>query len=207
MGEDGSDTRTVLMDAAEELVLEHGLAGTTVDAVVEAAGVTKGTFFYHFDTKSDLARALVERYEAHDRELMERHLAEAERRSEDPLEQVLTFVGLFEEQMEGLTEPYPGCLFASYCYQNEMYDERTRTVVVSGLTRWREVVGEKLGRAVEARPPREEVDPEELADMLTVIFEGAFILSKTLSEPRAVARQLRHYRRYLRLLFEPGEAA
>lgn len=207
MGEDGPDTRTVLMDAAEKLVLEHGLAGTTVDAVVEAAGVTKGTFFYHFDTKSDLARALVERYEAHDRELMERHLAEAERRSEDPLEQVLTFVGLFEEQMEELTEPFPGCLFASYCYQNEMYDERTRTVVVGGLTRWREVVGDKLRRAAEARPPREEVDPEELADMLTAIFEGAFILSKTLSEPRVVARQLRHYRRYLRLLFEPGGAA
>lgn len=202
---EGRDTRTVLMDAAESLVLRHGLAGTTVDSVVDEAGVTKGTFFYHFDTKNELARALVERYEAHDEDLMDRHMTEAERRSDDPLRQVLTFVELFEEQMEELTEPFPGCLFASYCYQNEMYDDESRRVVREGLLRWRTRVGEKLRRAIERHPPRESVDPEELADMLTAIFEGSFILSKTLSEPAAVARQLAHYRRYLRLLFT-GEA-
>lgn len=40
--------------------------------------------------------------------------------------------------------------------------------------------------------------------MLTVTFEGAFVLSKTLSEPQAIARQLRQYRTHLTLLF--GEA-
>ena len=204
MAGDGRDTRDALMDAAERLVLRHGLAGTTVDAVVEEAGVTKGTFFYHFDTKGDLARSLVERYEAHDRDLMDRHMAEAEGRSEDPLEQVLIFVRLFEEGMAELTEPYPGCLFASYCYQNEMFDEESRRVVEGGLLRWRERVGAKLREAARRHPPREEVEPEELADMLTAIFEGSFILSKTLDEPGAVARQLAHYRRYLRLLFDAG---
>lgn len=131
-------------------------------------------------------------------------MAEAERRTDDPLEQVLVFVTLFEEQMEELTEPFPGCLFASCCHQNRMYDDRTREIVEGGLLRWRRRQGEKLRRAVEEHPPREEVDPEELADALTVAFEGSFILSKTLSEPGAVARQLAHYRRYLRLLFAAG---
>jgi TetR/AcrR family transcriptional repressor of nem operon len=42
---------------------------------------------------------------------------------------------------------------------------------------------------------------DSLADMMTVVFEGAFILSRTLKEPQAFAEQLRHYRQYLELLF------
>lgn len=129
-------------------------------------------------------------------------MAEAERRSEDPLDQVLIFVKLFEDQMEDLTEPYPGCLFASHCYQNQMFDEETAAIVREGLLRWRRRLGSKFRRVVDEHPPRSEVDPAALADMLTAIFEGSFILSKTLSEPAAVARQLGLYRTYLELLFE-----
>lgn len=198
---DGPTTRTRLMDAAEELVLQHGLAGATVDAVVEKAGLTKGTFFYHFDTKGELARALVARYDAHDEELMERHMAEAEEASDDPLEQLLIFVERFEEQMAELTEPYPGCLFAAHCYQNRMFDRETAAIVEEGLLRWRRTIGAKLREVAEAHPPRRDAPPEELADMLTAIFEGAFILSKSLSEPEVAARQLALYRGYLELLF------
>lgn len=192
------------MDAAEELLLEHGLAGTTVDAVVEKAGITKGTFFYHFDTKSDLARSLVERYEAHDEDLMARHMAEAEARSDDPLDQVLIFVRLFEERMGELTEPYPGCLFASWCYQNRMFDQETAAVVEGGLLRWRRRLTQRFRAIMDRYPPRADADPADLADMITVVFEGSFILSKTLAEPDAVVRQLGLYRSYLRLLFRPA---
>jgi hypothetical protein len=41
--------------------------------------------------------------------------------------------------------------------------------------------------------------------MMTVVFEGAFILSKTLKEPGVVAEQLGQYRDYLELLFAPAE--
>lgn len=207
MAEDERDTPTAIMDAAEELVLEHGLAGTTVDAVVDRAGVTKGTFFYHFDTKGELARALVERYAAHDESLMEQHMARAEEAADDPLGQVLIFVRLFEEQMDRLAEPYPGCMFASYCYQNEMFDAETAELVEESLLRWRRRLGEKFRAVLAERSPRREVEADELADMLTVIFEGSFILSKTLSEPEAVARQLRRYRDHLELLFGVGEDA
>lgn len=198
----GDETRRRIMDAAEGLILDRGLGGTTVDAMVDAAEVTKGTFFYHFDTKNDLARALVERYEAHDEELMDRFMSAAEARTEDPLEQVLFFIRSFEERMEELAEPFPGCLFASYCYQNQLFDEESAAVVEGGLLRWRRRLGEKLRRAVDERDTDLSLDPRDLADMLTVIFEGAFILSKTLSEPRVVSRQLRQYRRYLTLLFD-----
>jgi len=189
------------MDAAEALILDHGFAGTSVGSVVERAGVTKGAFFHHFDTKADLARALVERYARWDREKLEGALERAERMSNDPLQQVLIVVTLFQEEAEGLAEPYPGCLFASYGYQTELFDEETMDVARRAMLLWRDRLAAKFAEAAERHPPRVPVDPEGLADMITVIFEGAFIVSKTLEDPETVAEQLGHYKAYVELVF------
>lgn len=192
------------MDAAEALILDQGFAGTSVQQVIERAGITKGTFFYHFDTKQELAHALVDRYAAMDRRHLEEGMARAEREHEDPLEQMLAFLHEFEEEAEALTEPYPGCLFASYCYQHGLLDRRTMELVEGAVLLWRRRLTGKLREVAERHPPRHDVDLEALADMLWVIFEGAFILSRTLNEPQAVARQLALYRVALRQLFGGG---
>ncbi|WP_423923449.1 TetR/AcrR family transcriptional regulator [Frigoribacterium sp. 2-23] len=43
-----------IADAAAELFLENGYAGTTVDQIAQRAGVSRGTFFNYFEAKSDL---------------------------------------------------------------------------------------------------------------------------------------------------------
>jgi TetR/AcrR family transcriptional repressor of nem operon len=201
MARNPEETRTKIMNAAEALILDHGFGGTTVEAVIARAGVTKGAFFHHFASKADLGHALVERYAALDAEHLERTLERAERLSRDPLQQVLLFVGLFEEELEALTEPYPGCLFASYCYQARLFDAQTMAVVRQAMQRWRERVGAKLREVANRHPPRAATDLDSLADMLLTIFEGAFVLSRTMEEPKLIARQLAHFRAYLELIF------
>ena len=71
MSRDGTATRARILDAAQALVLEQGFGGTSVDAVIESAGTTKGGFFHHFRSKQELARALVERYAAEDMALLD----------------------------------------------------------------------------------------------------------------------------------------
>jgi len=55
-----TDTLDRLFHAAIELFGEHGYAGTTVDEIVERAGVAKGTVYYHFHSKSELVSALLD---------------------------------------------------------------------------------------------------------------------------------------------------
>ena len=52
--------RDKLIAAANKLVLKKGLSATRVDEVCEAAGVTKGSFYHHFESKEDMASALLE---------------------------------------------------------------------------------------------------------------------------------------------------
>lgn len=205
MPRDGSATRSKIMDAAEALILKQGFSATAIDAVIAEAGITKGTFFYHFENKAALAQALVERFAMLDLAHLEQNMRRAENLSRDPLQQLLIFIGLFIEGAEELSEPYPGCLFASFVYEGGLFDDATLGVITDTYSAWRERLGGKLREIVEAYPPAEEVDIESLAEMMTVAFEGAFIVSKTQREPEVVAEQLVHYRRYIELLFGGGK--
>lgn len=193
-------TRERLLNAAEELVLDHGFAGTTVEAVIERAEVTKGAFFHHFKSKAELGKALIDRYAMLDHTLLESTMERAERLTRDPLQQMLIFVGLLEEKMGELTDPYPGCLFASFCYQAELFDEETLAVGERAMLLWRKRLGDKLRKASQDCPGIANENHESLADMMTVILEGAFIVSRTLHEPALIAGQLAHYRNYIELL-------
>ena len=44
----GSDTRERILEVAEAAVLEKGFAGTSIEEVIAAVGITKSGFFYHF---------------------------------------------------------------------------------------------------------------------------------------------------------------
>lgn len=191
-----------LLDAAEDLILQSGFGGTSVDRVIEKAGVTKGTFFYHFDSKSHLARALIDRFAAKDLELLDEAFRRAEKLTKDPLRQVLLVVEFFEEKFADLEELYPGCLFASYVYEAQLFDAPTMKIVMEFAHQWRRRLAPKLREAMKLHPPRKEFDPDEVADGLTVVFEGLMILSKLVKDPKAIAAHLRHYRRYLELLFD-----
>ena len=198
-----SDTRERLLDAAQRMINQSGFAATSVDRIIEEVGVTKGAFFHHFKTKNDLARALIERFAAGDGELLRSSLERADRLAEDPLQRLLIFVGLMLEVAEELdATPSPGCLFATYCYESGIFEPETRRVVSDAMLEWRRLLGARLRVVAAAHPPRREVDLDSLADHLTVVFEGAYVLARALPGKRVFSDQIRHYRNYLALLFE-----
>jgi len=54
-----SDAKERLMDAITELIWTGSYGSTTIDQICEKAGVKKGSFYYFFDSKSDLAAAAI----------------------------------------------------------------------------------------------------------------------------------------------------
>lgn len=56
-----SDANERLMDAAISLMWEQSYGTITIDAICQAAGVKKGSFYYFFASKGDLAVAALER--------------------------------------------------------------------------------------------------------------------------------------------------
>ncbi|MEL6461094.1 MAG: TetR/AcrR family transcriptional regulator [Cyanobacteria bacterium J06621_15] len=52
--------RIKLFDAATDLAIREGVTALAVERVVNEAGVSKGAFFYHFKTKEDMVRGLLD---------------------------------------------------------------------------------------------------------------------------------------------------
>lgn len=196
-----AETRSQILDAAESLILAHGYGGTSVEAILARTGVTKGAFFHHFPSKQHLAHSLIARYAAQDWELFEATLRRAERLSRHPVQQVLILVGLYEEHFSTAAAPFPGCLFASYCYEAGLFDERVHAIIRESLLKWREVLGARLAEAMAQQPPRLAVEACDLADAFVTVAEGAYVMSRALRQPELVLKQLRQFRNYLELLF------
>ena len=197
----GERTRERLMDLAYESIVEKGFAATSIEDLVEAAGITKSGFFYHFRDKNDLARQLFERFLSEDEGIMETLEKRARELSDDPLQSFLIFLNVYAQMMDDMEALHPGCMVATVSYQERMFDAEVRQMNVDYLRRMRERFVRWLKEIVARYPPRIPVELDELADQLNVIVEGAIIQSKALRDESLMGKQTRLYRNHIKLLF------
>ncbi len=197
----GSDTRSRLLDLAEAAVLEKGFAATSIDELIAGAGITKSGFFYHFKDKGDLAKALLERYVAHNQAILADIFARADQLNEDPLHGFLVALKLLAETMADLPGRHPGCLAASFCYQDRLFDREVRELNRAGISSWRAMFRARLEAVAARYPPKLAVDIGDLADMANTLVDGGIILSRLLDDREVLPRQILLYREFVRAVF------
>ena len=197
----GEKTREKLMDLAYASIVEKGYAATSIEELVEAAGITKSGFFYHFRDKNDLARQLFDRFLNEDEGIMDTLEKRARELSDDPLQSFLIFLNVYAQMMDDMEALHPGCMVATVTYQERMFDADVRQMNVDYLRRMRERFVRWLEEIVARYPPRIPVEVEELADHLNVVVEGAIIQSKALRDESLMGKQTRLFRNHIKLLF------
>ena len=197
----GERTRQRILDVAYDSIVQKGFAATSVEELVEAAGITKSGFFYHFRDKNDMARQLLERFLAEDEAIVETLEKRAHELSDDPLQSFLIFLNLYAQVMDDMETLHPGCLVATITYQERLFDAEVRRMNADYLIRMRRRFRSSFEKIAEDHPPQADVDLDVLADNLTAIVEGAIILSKALDDPGLMGRQTRLYRNHIKLIF------
>src|SRR5690242_1438939 len=165
----GERTRERLLDIAYQAIVEKGFAATSIEELVEAAGITKSGFFYHFRDKNDMARQLFDRFLAEDEHIVETLAVRAKELSDDPLQSFLIFLNLYAQMMDDMETLHPGCMVASVTYQERLFDTEVRQMNVDYLVRTRQRFADWLEEIVARHPPRMEADLAALADHLTII--------------------------------------
>jgi TetR/AcrR family transcriptional regulator, transcriptional repressor for nem operon len=196
----GSDTRARILQVAEAAVLEKGFAATSIEEVIAAVGITKSGFFYHFKDKNELAKALLIRYVEREDALFDDLFTRADELNEYPLHGFLVGLKMMSELMADLPNGHPGCLVASYCYQDRLFDKEVRELNAAAVLNWRKRFRQRLDLIAERYPPRAHVDLDDLADMLSVIADGGIILSKTIKDKRRSPGSLL-YRDFVKAVF------
>jgi AcrR family transcriptional regulator len=197
----GERTRERILDIAYESIVQKGFAATSVEELVEAAGITKSGFFYHFRDKSDMARQLFDRFLAEDEAIIGTLSTRARDLSDDALQSFLIFLNLYAQLMDDMQDLHPGCMVASVAYQERMFDSDLKQMNIDYILRMRRHFRHWLDDIAAKHPPRDEVNLDALADHLTTIVEGAIILSRSLQDPGLMGKQARLFRSYVKLLF------
>lgn len=59
--EEASATRSLILDSAERVFEEHGVSGASLQQIAQAAGLTRGAIYWHFEDKAALFHAMMER--------------------------------------------------------------------------------------------------------------------------------------------------
>jgi AcrR family transcriptional regulator len=202
-----SETRERLLEVAEEGVLAKGFAATSIEEIIAAVGITKSGFFYHFRDKADLAKSLILRYLERDRAVLDDIFTRGDELDADPLHGFLVGLRLFAEMVADLPSTHPGCLAASFAYQDQLFNQEIRALNAEGLLAWRNRFRERLDLIAERYPPKLEVDFEALADMAATLVEGGIVLGRALRDGTILPRQIILYRELIRSIFAPALGA
>ena len=200
----GEETRAKIHDAAEISVLAKGFGGTSIDELIAETGITKSGFFYHFRDKNELAKALLERYVENDERIYDEIFSRARELADDPLQAFLLGLKLLSELLSDLPNGHPGCLVAVICSHERAFDRDIQEINRQAALMWRRRFGAMFRDIMQVYRPREPLDVDQLADMVSTVIEGGIILSKALKEPQNLPAQLLIFRTFVRLLFQPA---
>ncbi len=201
-----NETKERLLALAEAAVMAKGFAATSIEELIAAAGITKSGFFYHFKDKSALAKALMLRYLEQDKIVLNDIFRRGDELNEDPLHGFLVGLRLFAEMLANLPANHPGCLAASFAYQDQLFNKEIRDLNAEGVLTWRKRFRERLELIAQRYPPKQEVDFEALADMAASQVEGGLVLGRLLKDPTILPRQVLLYRDLVRFIFSPDTA-
>lgn len=203
----GEATRERILEIAEAAVLAKGFGATSIEEVIAEAGLTKSGFFYHFKDKNALAREMLRRYVDTNDRLFDEIFRRGRELSDDPLQSFLISLKLLAEVMADLPNGHPGCLIASICYQERLFDRDVRNLTAQSVRSWNAHFREILDGIAAVYPPREPMDLDDLAEMISCVVDGAIIMSKTLNDPKRLERQILLFRSFVKLVFTPPHSS
>lgn len=197
----GEKTRERLLNLAQESIIRKGFGATSIEELVEAAGITKSGFFYHFRDKTDLARQLVERYIERNKTLLTDMAGRSRELSDDPLHAFLIFLKLYAEAMDDKVDEHPGCIVATITFQDLIWDGHTRHITMESVRQWRVFFLTWLEEIAAAYPLRANLELSVMADQLLALTYGGMTLAKALQDSRAIGKQALMFRETVRLCF------
>jgi TetR/AcrR family transcriptional regulator, transcriptional repressor for nem operon len=192
--------RQKLLAAALSVIREKGYSATSVEELCAQAGVTKGAFFHHFNSKDTLGVAAAHHWS----EITDVFFETAPyHRHNDPLERVLGYLDFRKAILKGELAEFT-CLVGTMV--QEIYDTspNIRAACEASISSHAAKIEADIAEAMKRQRIRGPWSAESLALHTQVVLQGAFVLAKAKGGPEIAAASIDHLRRYIELLFQPA---
>jgi TetR/AcrR family transcriptional repressor of nem operon len=189
-----------ILAGAKELFLARGYAATTVDAICEKAELTKGSFYYSFDSKEDLGLAVLDWSLRRGVQML---ASGPQVRIADPVEKAFAFLEHLEKCSPELWSG--GCLMGIFALELADTNSRMQQAVAGMFQAVADEFAENLQPIVDQCAGKQTPTASELADTLLGMLEGSIILAKAHRDPTRIPKAIRGFRLSLAtLMAEPA---
>jgi len=193
---DGS-SRSRLLAATVDLVRANGYASTRVEDVCAAAGVTKGSFFHHFESKQDLAIAAARRWGENAVRLFgdAPYVGEA-----DPLDRLLGYLRFRRQLIDGELRDWT-CYAGTAIQEVHETHPAIREACADSISVHLAQLTAMVEQVLAEHPSPHRLRAASLATHIQVVLQGAFVMAKARQESQVAVDSIDHLIRYVEMLF------
>jgi TetR/AcrR family transcriptional regulator, transcriptional repressor for nem operon len=186
----GEVTRRLILERAAPVFNKRGYAGTSMSEIVEATGLEKGGIYNHFASKDELA---LEAF-AHCIGLMTEAFVVAQE-GKVGLDRLVSVIEAFGEWADSPLIA-GGCPIMNTAIESDDTHPALAARARDAMDSWHRLIGSIVKEAKARREIDPDVDPYQLATLVTSTLEGSLMLSKLFHDPshehRAVASLTDH---------------
>ncbi|WP_326954296.1 TetR/AcrR family transcriptional regulator [Amycolatopsis sp. NBC_01286] len=170
----GRATRDRIIEAATDLIARHGVAGTGIEDVRAAAGVSGSQLYHYFDGKQALIRAVITRQ-------ADSGLPRISALDSFEALRAWADAGIERQRENGCRSD---CNLGALAGELSVSDEESRTDLADGFLRWKDLLLEGLRAMRDRGELRAGADLDELAFSLLAALQGGVLLSQTMLDVR-----------------------
>ncbi|MBC7254315.1 MAG: TetR/AcrR family transcriptional regulator [Actinobacteria bacterium] len=175
----GERTRRRIVGHATLLMYANGYARTSIEDVIQAAGITKGSFYFHFRSKEDLGYAVIENASAYILGRLREALEKPGLSSRGRLEAML-------REIQGIVEAADctrGCILGNLALETSHDHPGFREAIAAAFREWWDLIASHLEtmKAEGHLPP--DFDCRAYAQFAVSALEGGIMMSKVTRDP------------------------
>jgi TetR/AcrR family transcriptional regulator, transcriptional repressor for nem operon len=172
-----------LLRQGTKLFYAQGFHGTTVDAILASAGVPKGSFYHHFGSKDVFGQAVLDRYMQFQTDLFDTWAAKKDVPTADKL------AGYFKELSQLFVKSgyQRACLTGKFSTEVAASSELFRDQLAAQIESWKSKIVGLLQQGQENGDVRRDRTPEELANGVLSLIQGAFVLALSTRDKHTLA--------------------
>jgi TetR/AcrR family transcriptional repressor of nem operon len=173
-----------LVRAARNLMLAQGYPVTSVDDIIEAAGVSKGSFYHYFDSKEELALTAMHEFLADGAALMM-----------DPRKRAIAFLKHVESIAMRLWDH--GCLLVMFSVELAGTSPRVREETSAVLLDLIDKVGAILRPLTKEAGGSLLMTASAIANMYMAVIDGSLVYARATGDSSCIARNLKTFRQQI----------
>jgi AcrR family transcriptional regulator len=173
----GAETRGRIVDAAAGLIFERGVAGTGLEDIKEAAGVSSSQLYHYFADKQALVHAVIA------------HQSDAVLAAQEPLLgklDSLDALRAWRDQAVAIEKQLQcrgGCPIGALAGELAEADPDARADIAAGFARWEGAIAQGIEAMHERGELPSSVDPDRLALALLAAHQGGLVLTQVRRDP------------------------